>query len=173
MSDLVEYKPGTPFPGVIGRTLDESSPAWPQPVRAKEGAPNVIYFVWDDVGYGQMSPFGGLCNTPTWKSSPAGACATPTSTPPPSVRPRGAVCSPGATTMPWGCRPLPKFPLAIRPTMAIWALSTAFSPKCCWSMATTPLPWASGTWLPRKKPPPLAPSTAGPWGAVSSATTAS
>jgi arylsulfatase len=42
MSDLVEYKPGTPFPGVIGRTLDESSPAWPQPVRAKAGAPNVI-----------------------------------------------------------------------------------------------------------------------------------
>jgi hypothetical protein len=25
MSDLVEYKPGTPFPGVIGRTLDETS----------------------------------------------------------------------------------------------------------------------------------------------------
>lgn len=65
MSDIVEYKPGTPFPGVIGRTLDESSPAWPQPIRAKAGAPNVIFFVWDDVGYGQMSPFGGLCNTPT------------------------------------------------------------------------------------------------------------
>ena len=65
MSDFVEYKPGTPFPGVIGRTLDESSPAWPEPIRVKEGAPNVIVFVWDDVGYGQMSVFGGLCNTPT------------------------------------------------------------------------------------------------------------
>lgn len=29
MSDIVEYKPGTPFPGIIGRTLDELSPAWP------------------------------------------------------------------------------------------------------------------------------------------------
>ena len=31
---LIEYEPGTAFPGVIGRTADESSPAWPQPVRA-------------------------------------------------------------------------------------------------------------------------------------------
>ncbi len=65
MSEIVEYKPGTPFPGVIGRTLDESSPAWPEPTRAKEGAPNVLFFVLDDVGYGQLSPFGGLVNTPT------------------------------------------------------------------------------------------------------------
>jgi hypothetical protein len=64
MSDLVEYKPGTPFPGVIGRTLDESSPAWPEPTRARESAPNIIFFVLDDVGYGQLSPFGGLVNTP-------------------------------------------------------------------------------------------------------------
>ncbi len=65
MSDIVEYKPGTPFPGVIGRTLDESSPAWPEPTRAKEGAPNIIFFILDDVGYGQMSCFGGLVETPT------------------------------------------------------------------------------------------------------------
>jgi len=65
MSDLFEYKPGTPFPGVIGRTLDESSPAWPEPTRAKEGAPNILFFVLDDVGYGQLSSYGGLVNTPT------------------------------------------------------------------------------------------------------------
>jgi arylsulfatase len=29
------------FTGVIGRTFDTSSPAWPEPLRAKEGAPNV------------------------------------------------------------------------------------------------------------------------------------
>ncbi|NIP85092.1 MAG: hypothetical protein GTO03_05845, partial [Planctomycetales bacterium] len=60
MSNLVEYKPGTTFPGVIGRTVAESSPAWPEPVRAVEGAPNIIFFILDDVGYGQMSAFGGL-----------------------------------------------------------------------------------------------------------------
>jgi arylsulfatase A-like enzyme len=61
---LKEYRPGTSFPGVIGRTVSESEPAWPQPVRAKKCAPNVIFFILDDVGYGQMSAFGGLVNTP-------------------------------------------------------------------------------------------------------------
>lgn len=60
-----EYEPGTPFPGVIGKTVDDSSPAWPAPNRAREGAPNVIIFVLDDVGFGQLSPFGGLVDTPT------------------------------------------------------------------------------------------------------------
>jgi len=64
MSELKEYKPGTPFPGVIGRTIDESSSAWPSPLRAKEGSPNVLFFIIDDVGYGQLSPFGGLIETP-------------------------------------------------------------------------------------------------------------
>ena len=34
---LNEYEPGTAFPGVIGRTTDESSPAWPRPLRASAG----------------------------------------------------------------------------------------------------------------------------------------
>ena len=37
MSDLVEYPQGSEFPGVIGRTVQESSPAWPAPSRAKDG----------------------------------------------------------------------------------------------------------------------------------------
>ena len=61
---ITEFKHGTPFPGIIGRTVEESSPAWPMPLRAKEGAPNVLFIVLDDVGYGQMSAFGGLVNTP-------------------------------------------------------------------------------------------------------------
>jgi arylsulfatase len=52
------------FKGVVGRTVEESVPAWPEPVRAKEGAPNVVFIVLDDVGYGQISCFGGLCETP-------------------------------------------------------------------------------------------------------------
>ena len=64
MSDIVEYPPGDEFPGVIGRTVQESSPAWPAPLRAKDGAPNVLFFVLDDVGYGQLSCFGGLVETP-------------------------------------------------------------------------------------------------------------
>jgi arylsulfatase A-like enzyme len=64
MSDLVEYPQGSEFPGVIGRTVEESSPAWPAPQRAKDGAPNVLFVVLDDVGYGQLSSFGGLVETP-------------------------------------------------------------------------------------------------------------
>ena len=62
---IKEYDPDESFNGVIGNTLDESSPSWPKITRAKKDAPNVVVFAWDDVGYGQLSPFGGLCNTPT------------------------------------------------------------------------------------------------------------
>lgn len=61
---LKEYKPGTAFGGVVGRTFDVSSPAWPQPMRAKPGSPNVLFIVLDDVGFGQLSSFGGPCETP-------------------------------------------------------------------------------------------------------------
>jgi hypothetical protein len=49
---LTEYKPGTTFPGVVGRTSDQSSLAWPEPLRAKEGAPNVLFIILDDTGFG-------------------------------------------------------------------------------------------------------------------------
>ena len=49
MSDLKEYKPGTAFPGVIGRTFDVSEPAWPEPLRASEDAPNVLFIISDDL----------------------------------------------------------------------------------------------------------------------------
>ena len=52
---LKEYKHGDAFAGVIGRTVAESSPAWPEPNRAKAGSPNVIFFVLDDVGYGDST----------------------------------------------------------------------------------------------------------------------
>ncbi|MBR8830381.1 MAG: hypothetical protein N5P05_003477 [Chroococcopsis gigantea SAG 12.99] len=61
---LREYKPGTAFPGVIGRTADVSTPAWPEPNRAKEGSPNVIFIVLDDTGFGQLGCFGSPIHTP-------------------------------------------------------------------------------------------------------------
>ena len=61
---LKEYKPGTAFTGVIGRTFDVSSPAWPEPLRAKEGAPNVLFIVQDDTGFGQMGCYGSPIATP-------------------------------------------------------------------------------------------------------------
>ena len=61
---LKEYKPGTAFTGVIGRTFDVSSPAWPEPLRAKENAPNVLFIVQDDTGFGQMGCYGSPIETP-------------------------------------------------------------------------------------------------------------
>jgi len=61
---LKEYKPGTAFSGVIGRTFDVSQPAWPEPLRAKEGAPNVLFIVQDDTGFGQMGCYGSPIKTP-------------------------------------------------------------------------------------------------------------
>jgi arylsulfatase A-like enzyme len=61
---LKEYKPGTAFNGVIGRTFDTSEQAWPEPKRAKEGAPNVLFIVLDDVGFGQLGCYGSPIKTP-------------------------------------------------------------------------------------------------------------
>lgn len=52
------------FDGVVGRTLAESAPAWPAPLRAKPGSPNVVYIVLDDTGFGQLAPFGGPIAAP-------------------------------------------------------------------------------------------------------------
>jgi arylsulfatase A-like enzyme len=61
---LNEYPAGTPFPGVIGRTTGESTPAWPAPVRAEPGAPNVLIIVLDDTGFGQLGCYGSPIATP-------------------------------------------------------------------------------------------------------------
>jgi arylsulfatase A-like enzyme len=61
---LNEYRTGTAFPGVIGRTTDESSPAWPQPARPVPGAPNVLMIVLDDTGFGQLGCYGSPIATP-------------------------------------------------------------------------------------------------------------
>ncbi|WP_099023240.1 arylsulfatase [Mycolicibacterium palauense] len=61
---LTEYQPGTTFPGRMGRTVGESDPAWPAPLRAERGAPNVLFIVLDDTGYGQFGCYGSPINTP-------------------------------------------------------------------------------------------------------------
>src|ERR1700712_3633302 len=61
-----EYPSGAAFPGVIGRTTDESSPAWPRPARALPGSPNVLFVVLDDVGFGQLGCYGSPIATPNF-----------------------------------------------------------------------------------------------------------
>jgi arylsulfatase A-like enzyme len=57
-----------PYQGVVGRTLAESKEWWPEPVKAPIGAPNVVWILIDDVGFGAAGTYGGLINTPTFDS---------------------------------------------------------------------------------------------------------
>ena len=57
---------GTRFNGTINEDIRDSVPDWgpyEQP-KPPPGAPNVIYVVWDDVGFSALSPFGGPIQTP-------------------------------------------------------------------------------------------------------------
>ncbi len=57
-----------PYQGVVGRTLAESKEWWPEPAKAPAGAPNVVWILLDDVGFGAAGTFGGLIQTPTFDS---------------------------------------------------------------------------------------------------------
>jgi len=53
------------FKGKIGETLKDSIPSYPPPLKAPQGAPNVLVILLDDVGFGHTSTFGGPVPTPT------------------------------------------------------------------------------------------------------------
>src|SRR5262245_45791160 len=56
-----------PFKGVINIDVRDSTPDWApyeQP-KAPDGAPNVLVIVWDDTGFGALSPYGGPIECPT------------------------------------------------------------------------------------------------------------
>src|ERR1700678_1709659 len=57
-----------PYQGVVGRTLAESKEWWPEPVKAPAAAPNVVWILIDDAGFGASATFGGLIQTPTFDS---------------------------------------------------------------------------------------------------------
>jgi arylsulfatase A-like enzyme len=56
--------PDPAFKGKIGKTIEDSTPDYPQPVKAPSGAPNVLLILLDDVGFGMISTFGGPVPTP-------------------------------------------------------------------------------------------------------------
>ncbi|MBC2693330.1 arylsulfatase [Pseudomonas kielensis] len=56
--------PPAAFKGEIGTTYKDSKPDFPVQLKAPEGAPNVLVILLDDVGFGAMSTFGGMVDTP-------------------------------------------------------------------------------------------------------------
>jgi len=57
-----------PYQGVAGKTLADSKEWWAPVPKAPAGAPNVIWIILDDVGFGATSTFGGVIRTPTLDS---------------------------------------------------------------------------------------------------------
>ncbi|MCU7928060.1 MAG: arylsulfatase [Candidatus Thiodiazotropha sp. (ex Dulcina madagascariensis)] len=52
------------FGGVIAKKYSDSKEWWVPETRPPKGAPNVIIFLLDDVGFAQVGSFGGLIKTP-------------------------------------------------------------------------------------------------------------
>ena len=141
---LKEYKPGTAFNGVIGRTFDESSPAWPEPRRAKDGAPNVLFIVQDDTGFGQMGCYGSPIKTPNIDALAKNGLLF-------NSMHTTALCSPSRSCILTGrnhhsnamaciTEGSEGFPGAMETSRS----KMACSPKCSWRMATTRTLSASG-----------------------------
>ena len=55
------------FNGKISLDVRDSEPDWAPftPKRAPEGAPNILFILYDDTGLGAWSPYGGRINMPT------------------------------------------------------------------------------------------------------------
>lgn len=52
------------FGGVIGDTIHESRPWWPEPQRPLPGAPNIVCIMLDDVGFADFGCYGSEIVTP-------------------------------------------------------------------------------------------------------------
>jgi arylsulfatase A-like enzyme len=54
------------FSGVVSQDVRDSTPDWRpyEQVKARSGAPNVVYIVLDDVGFAALSCYGGMIDTP-------------------------------------------------------------------------------------------------------------
>jgi hypothetical protein len=61
---FAQYDPVQPYQGKAGRNLAETQQWWQQRDKHTAGAPNVVWILLDDVGYGAISTFGGLIKTP-------------------------------------------------------------------------------------------------------------
>ncbi len=57
-------KYGQEFEGKIAKSYAESEEWWPTPPEPPAGTPNVVILLLDDTGFGHISSFGGLCETP-------------------------------------------------------------------------------------------------------------
>ena len=63
---IAQNHPVQPYKGKVGKTLAETQQSWPERLKAPKGAPNIVWVLLDDVGFGAISTFGGLIETPNF-----------------------------------------------------------------------------------------------------------
>ena len=145
MTELKFYREGTPFTGSIRRTAATSQPAWPLPPRAREGAPNVLVFLLDDVGFAQLGCYGSDIRTPAIDRLAGQRIALPrlphdrhllADARVPAHRPQSSQQRGRASSRRW--------PRDSPATTAWCHARTAFFPRCCSRRATRHSPSASG-----------------------------
>ncbi|MBE9463914.1 arylsulfatase [Dyadobacter subterraneus] len=66
-ASFAQHDPVQPFKGKIGKTIEETEQWWQKQPEAPKGAPNVVWILLDDVGFGATSAFGGLIQTPNFE----------------------------------------------------------------------------------------------------------
>ncbi len=62
-------KPSESVPAKVGKTYHESTPGTVTIAKAPAGAPNIVIFMIDDIGFGTLSPFGGPIPAPALEST--------------------------------------------------------------------------------------------------------
>jgi arylsulfatase len=142
-----EIKSHHAFTGVVGRTYDQSEPAWPEPPRSKEGAPNVLFIVLDDTGFGHLGCYGSPIATPNLDSLAEGGVSY-------SNMHTTALCSPTRTCILTGRNHHSNNMACITEGSTGYLGYNANIPfengfpscrRCSCSRATAPTPWANGT----------------------------
>ncbi|REH00485.1 arylsulfatase [Flavobacterium aquicola] len=63
---IAQSDPRQSFKGKLGKTEKETQTWKPESIKAPANAPNVVWILLDDVGFGASSAFGGLIETPTF-----------------------------------------------------------------------------------------------------------
>ena len=136
------------FNGKIAVDIRDSEPDWAPYLapEAPEGAPNVLYLAWDDLGFATMDMYGGPVNCPNMRRI-ADSGVQVLELPHDSVvfADASIACSPAATPRRTGWRRSRSSRPGSPGSRLEFRSSAASSPRCCSNTATTRIASASGT----------------------------